>query len=286
MTFLNLPITRYRIHYQAISPICLPSYAGSSLRGAFGHALKSIASTLPATAYSTDEKHVPSVYECLFEPKKIQRSQHDTDPIVPYIIEVPTGAMQLPAGQQHYVDMVLIGEFAHSQLAVIQFAWLKALYGGIGAKNEHGQRGQAQFLSMDVFNQPAITDNPKHATIQIQSFLRLAHHGKLIYPAKLTADIFIHALVRRIHEINRLYAAAPIHHAQPNMAILTDSQLHWKHWTRYSNRQKQDMDLGGLVGHFSLSNISDELWAYLYLGQWLHVGKNCVFGLGQYQCAG
>ena len=42
------------------------------------------------------------------------------------------------------------------------------------------------------------------------------------------------------------------------------------------------MNLDGLMGSITLENVSEELYDYLYLGQWLHVGKGCVFGLGQY----
>jgi hypothetical protein len=36
----SFPLARYRFEWQAATPIRLPDYAGSMLRGAFGHALR------------------------------------------------------------------------------------------------------------------------------------------------------------------------------------------------------------------------------------------------------
>jgi len=70
---------------------------------------------------------------------------------------------------------------------------------------------------------------------------------------------------------------------QPAINVLgLDRRLRWTEWTRWSNRQKQEMQLSGLTGRVLLSNVSDTLWPYIYLGQWLHAGKNSMFGLGQY----
>ena len=38
-----LPLARYRFHWRVSAPIHLPAYAGSMLRGAFGHALRRLA---------------------------------------------------------------------------------------------------------------------------------------------------------------------------------------------------------------------------------------------------
>jgi hypothetical protein len=42
------------------------------------------------------------------------------------------------------------------------------------------------------------------------------------------------------------------------------------------------MTLGGLVGEWTLKGDLSPFIPYLFLGQWLHVGKNAVFGLGKY----
>ena len=72
------------------------------------------------------------------------------------------------------------------------------------------------------------------------------------------------------------------HHSE----ALTDTRdLKWFDWTRYSSRQQQEMTLGGVLGHWTLHGAPDVLakvWPWLWLGQWLHVGKNATMGLGGY----
>jgi len=64
-----------------------------------------------------------------------------------------------------------------------------------------------------------------------------------------------------------------------------ESQLTWVDWSRYSNRQHQKMTLGGLMGKIILTGELAPFVPMLYLGQWLHFGKNATFGMGRYQLA-
>jgi hypothetical protein len=62
--------------------------------------------------------------------------------------------------------------------------------------------------------------------------------------------------------------------------------LTWHDWTRWSSRQQQHMKLGGLMGRFRLPNGAlADLWPLIWLGQYLHIGKNTSFGLGAYRIA-
>jgi hypothetical protein len=78
-------------------------------------------------------------------------------------------------------------------------------------------------------------------------------------------------------------------HATQLADTLTDTQkLHWFDWVRYSSRQQQEMTLGGVLGRWALHGPSDtlaQLWPWLWLGQWLHVGKNATMGMGGYTLA-
>ena len=45
------------------------------------------------------------------------------------------------------------------------------------------------------------------------------------------------------------------------------------------------MTLGGVLGQWTLHDSPDTLaniWPWLWLGQWLHVGKNATMGMGGY----
>lgn len=286
----NFLISRYRIYYQTITPITLPDYAGSALRGAFGHALKNIACFTAARHQGVCMCAASQcIYRQLFDPEKKKLvNQREQDIAPPLMVEPRPHPAQLEAGQQSYFDLVLIGHFAHSQLAIIQLAWQRALHDGIGLKQENGQRGRATLIHMEIVSQPEPAPrNPGNLQLDLLSPLRLAERGKLIQPDTLDASVLFKALIRRIGVLAELYGQPlTLDYLELNRHIAQlkmEKQLGWMDWFRYSNRQKQDMPLGGLVGSVKLHAVSDELWQLIYIGQWLHVGKNSVFGLGNYQ---
>jgi len=60
-------------------------------------------------------------------------------------------------------------------------------------------------------------------------------------------------------------------------------RLSWHEHRRFSNRQKQITPLSGAIGTWQLTNLSPSFSQMLYIGQWLHLGKETVFGNGQYR---
>ncbi|MBM7623683.1 CRISPR system precrRNA processing endoribonuclease RAMP protein Cas6 [Sporohalobacter salinus] len=57
----------------------------------------------------------------------------------------------------------------------------------------------------------------------------------------------------------------------------------WKSWYRYSNRQNKRIKMKGLVGEVAYQGSLEKFLPYLILGQYSHIGKNTVFGLGNYK---
>jgi len=289
---LNLPITRHRIHYQVITPIKLPEYAGSAWRGAFGHALKNIA-CFSAARNKGICVCVPAescLYRQLFDPPmRTLESLREQDVPTPIVIEPVNGGTVLLNDETSFLDMVLIGDAAQNQLAIIQLAWMRALHDGVGTADEQGKRGQARLINLVKVDQPlsVLPTNPQSVHLQILSPMRLQHHGDLVMPQHLTASVLMWAIIRRFNLVHELYGSSQAveHHAISDAItqIEIDSRLHWMEWTRYSNRQKREMKLSGLTGRVLLENVPDVLWPYIYYGQWIHAGKNSMFGLGHFQ---
>jgi len=106
--------------------------------------------------------------------------------------------------------------------------------------------------------------------------------------AKLGGDFFLRSLLRRLGDLSEAYCGGSridfqLFSTQAADVETDKSVLSWQDWERYSKRQKERIKLGGLVGFLSLEGEVEPFIPYLRLGEWLHVGKNATFGLGQYQ---
>lgn len=60
----------------------------------------------------------------------------------------------------------------------------------------------------------------------------------------------------------------------------TQSDIRWYDRKRYSTRQEAWMALGGLVGRISYEGDLSGIIPLLRLGEYIHVGKGTLFGLG------
>ena len=99
-----LPLARYRFHWRVSAPIHLPAYAGSMLRGAFGHALRRLA----CMTRQADCAACPLLHTCpypgIFAPPPVEHSlQRFSQMPAPYVIEPPAwGERTLEVGEALY----------------------------------------------------------------------------------------------------------------------------------------------------------------------------------------
>jgi hypothetical protein len=140
----------------------------------------------------------------------------------------------------------------------------------------------------------ATSQNNQSISLHISTPLRLQNQGKPLGIGQLTPRALIAAVARRTALLTEFHAGLSgwgeaARHITRLSETLTDTQdLHWFDWTRYSSRQQQEMTLGGVLGTWTLHGDAAtlaEIYPWLWLGQWLHVGKNASMGLGGYQLA-
>ncbi len=299
-----LPIARLHLTVRAEGPLQLPPYTGSMLRGAFGHALLAL-SPLPHTDGKPCALHATCPYCQLFAAPpltghSLQKFSHMPQP---YVIEPPTGgAQQLQAGQQFGFGLVLMGK-ALGMLPTVLQAWQRALRTGLGAGHtpctlveildENGlqrlsnKREQLSNLNCQLPPTPVLAEQ---ATLHFHTPLRLQVQGKPVRAGQLTARDVLVALARRSQLLCDVHlgAGAPqldfaALSTQAAAITLQSEGLRWFDWGRYSQRQQQEMQLGGLLGSVHLQGVLAPFAQLLHQGQWLHVGKNATMGLGGYR---
>lgn len=282
------PAHRFHLRARVTRPLELPEFSGSLLRGAFGQVLRDT-----------------PLYPVVFEPTSTSPDAAGRYAKIPppYIIEPPLpGVRKLAIGDFLEFHLVLIGP-ALDRLPLVLAAWASALELPLG----HSQ-GSAQLLEVRderesiVFDANHFEPPPRIPGIELKPVppgldlvmlefdfpLSLRHQGKYLGARDLDATHLLRAVVRRAVDVTRLTLGYPI---EPDYgtqfrdldAIHLSKQLKRQVWERYSSRQKKKIMLGGLCGRCRLEGPIDPFWPFLFLGQWLHIGKETTFGLGRYR---
>ncbi len=303
-------LARYRLEWQARTSARPPDYAGSMLRGAFGHALRKLACMTKPRDCAGCPLLSTCPYPAIFAPPPpaAHKLQKFSQIPVPYIIEPPDwGARQIGAGDAFAFHMVLVGR-ALRELPLIILAWRRAFARGAGTGDgtaelvrvvHSGEDGETEIHRPDTgaiaphpqliaFNS-ANNDATEHSelTLHFVTPLRLQKNGRALPPEKLDARTLLMALVRRANLLAEFHANGALVEDFASLlaasANIQDSKhLVWLDWTRFSSRQQQRMALGGVVGDWTISGPLTPFIPFLQLGEWLHVGKEAAFGLGRY----
>ena len=151
--------------------------------------------------------------------------------------------------------------------------------------------------SVDAARRPAmrpwpieVPGVPPAVRVVLQQPLRLQRRGRLVGPDELDVPALATALMRRVSALSEIAAGQPIHAdfagikaACSHDVSMRDAALRWFDDTRYSGRQGQRIPVGGLLGAFTLVGGLAPLWPWLWVGQWTHMGKGAVMGLGGYR---
>lgn len=305
----EIQLARYRFHCKVITPLQLPAYAGSTLRGVFGHALRQQACLMRARSCDGCTMLAACPYPQLFEPQRLTRPAGAPPLLAPYAIEAAFSSEAAAAqkwhsyrpGEKYQFDMVLMTPQAIQQLPLIIASWRQAFGRGLGRGDGQAELLRVELISAEDREEPVPAVHASNLTIpefsaaedvllHLETPLRLEQQGRRIGERELTPGIFLRHLIRRVGfllGVQRpdLFPLEQVHqlNALADKVQGGERQLQWCDWSRYSTRQKQKMTLGGLVGHWQLQEVPEQLLPFIYLGQWLHVGKECAFGLGKYR---
>jgi hypothetical protein len=302
-----LPVARYRLEFTVETPLHLSAYAGSTLRGAFGRALRTASCMTKQKTCDGCPLLATCPYAIVFETRPPTAKEHALQKFSqvphPYVIEPPQwGERNYAPGETLDFHLVLAGR-AFDQLALIVWAFFKAFQRGVGRGDgtarllrivHEGAKGETVVLDEpqgciaehDIAVPPAPTSG-ESVTLRFTTPLRLQTEGRRATAAEYTARRLLMALVRRIALMSEFHGHGPLafdfaqlaSHAETLQSV---KNLRWRDWQRYSNRQQQKMALGGVIGSWTLDGDLAPFMPFLHLGQWLHVGKEAAFGLGGY----
>jgi hypothetical protein len=127
------------------------------------------------------------------------------------------------------------------------------------------------------------------STLTFATPLRLRREGHNVPSHDLRFSDLFGSLLRRISMLTYFHTDTPLETdfaglvRESTRLPLTEADVRWREWSRYSSRQQTRMQMGGITGTVQVDLTGhDGLWPYLWLGQWTHVGKGTSMGLGRY----
>lgn len=301
-------IGSYYFVFTAEQPLRLPTYTGSTWRGLLGHGLKR---TVCVTRLA-DCRHCLLLTGCaypnFFDLSLLSHIDKTRFLAHPYVLVPDATQPELITGETFGVGLRLFGQKANQQLPYLIHALSQIQRSGIGSKRSKAslssvwqwsdQRWQLIF-SQDQLQQLPVTspplapatETPTQLSVRLETPLRIKQQGRFVCADQLTGNEFIRHLLWRLNDVAQRYSQSP---SRLEIALLEEqfstldcqlTQMQWYDWTRYSNRQQSQMQFGGLLGELCFRGEQSlaMLWPLLQLGQWTHLGKTTVMGLGCYR---
>jgi len=303
----SLPIARYELRFRAEEPYSFRGFTGSAWRGIFGHALK-------RTVCITRHEHCPEcmlyrscVYPYIFDtPLPVGSEKLRTVQTIPhpFLLEVPWA---IPENSEIPIRLTLIG---HANRYVVYA--IHALEQGACNGVRHSpplilrQILQEERLGTNVWlpiknragvltplptHQIDLPQMPAKVRIVFETPLRLRCQDRYLTPDRFSFVEFFRNLLGRLSLLKYFHSDEPLTVdfagliSAASLINFTQMALRWRDWQRYSSRQKQKLQMGGLMGSadLDLTAAVAPFWPYLWIGQFIHAGKGTSMGLGKFR---
>jgi hypothetical protein len=281
-----------RLTFRPDAGLTLPRQPGTLWRSAIGARLRADACITGADNCAGCRVAARCDYARLYEPAPPERGvgRHFRQPPRPWVLAPTHGGSRLEAGDPISLDLVVTaGGFPawpalrHAlerlRLGPARLELIEAISRTPAPEGEPAPRELTG-------HRPDIPAVPEDIRVLLESPLRLQREGRPLGPEELDAPAFLGALLRRL---DALGAPAPdgggavlMEHARTAIE-LREPRLSWRQGERTSHRQGRRIPLDGITGEFRLSGDLSPLWSRLWTGQWTHVGKVAVMGLGRYR---
>jgi hypothetical protein len=297
-------------HFRAVltDRAILPPYKGSTFRGVFGRALRSVTCALKREDCGTCLLNRQCVYAKVFDSTMDLPGKGLPSPPHPFVIEPPvSGQTEFEPGESFDFSLLLFGQ-ANQYLPYFVYAFEQMGQIGIG-RRVFGKRAcfqllevsgcagttiyrsQDQALKADKAVSLVLDDPPVPPVDRIKIILetpvRLKYQEHLI--AELPFHLLIRAALRRIATLHQHFADGepPLDYkglvARAQEVDTVHTTIRWYDWERYSFLQERAMMMGGMVGKVTYSGLLNEFIPLLRYVEKVHVGKATTFGLGKIQ---
>ena len=294
----NIKFYSYRVRLLATENIYLPNFSGSTLRGAFGHALRKV------SCMSKMDNH----QNCILKNKcpyflSFETTRKDTPSGLrtyphPFILEPPINTRKINAGNQFDFKFVLIGK------AVNVLPYFILAFNQMGSVGLGKGRGKFELLDVSTYPQSRIIYNSKDndltdggdelsikkmdigncITLNFLTPTRLKEKGKYIMVPSFEA--IVRASLRRMSLLANAYCDTELDLPYGELIEEARSIRIVRDGTnpciinRYSSRQERKVPLHGITGSVDYEGDFTPFAELLDAIRWLHLGGATAFGFG------
>ncbi|WP_017754495.1 CRISPR system precrRNA processing endoribonuclease RAMP protein Cas6 [Calidifontibacillus oryziterrae] len=312
----KIKIAKFTAIYEAgPNGLELPPFKGSTFRGSFGHAFKEVACTCPNNGNGVSPKHFDHcVYAYVFETSSPEGSEilinNESIPR-PFLLEPPNDSKTYFApGERFTFGFSLFGKgieylpyfiyvldamgrqgFGRGQKqAELRQVWSVDAYGDLAKPIFSNAQRKVINDFIIVTGEEILTQN---CELSGECRIHFASPARLKYDGEFVSNPAFHIVLRSA--VRRITSLLYFHHDEPKLNFdfgrlfqqaekeitCKKSNVEWTSWERYSNRQKQRLKMGGIVGNAAYQGDFEPYLPWLQLAEWSNIGKNPVFGLGK-----
>ncbi|MDH7487497.1 MAG: CRISPR system precrRNA processing endoribonuclease RAMP protein Cas6 [Anaerolineae bacterium] len=307
----DLTLAECQLHLTLAQSCVLPRHLGSTLRGGIALMLKRSVCFHPEITYCRQcalrQKCVyPAILEPAPPPESKALSTHQDVP-QPFVLHLPRHwQRQYEPGDELSFGMTLVGDplrYLPYVIAAVEHLGRSGL--GRDRSRYRLEKVTAQqpsseeplpvyeaglmYNTQPTFSAQVLQEQPgevDHLTLRFLTPTRLKHNGR--YMDRPDFHVVFRALLRRVSSLAYFHCGQRwetdyrgwIEKAKEVRTVA--ERANWVDWERYSTRQQRSMNLGGVVGEMTYAGELGPFMPLLALGQYVHVGKACAFGNGQY----
>ena len=327
----RLRIAKYHFTLEAVERMGLPRYKGSTLRGGFGAVFKRTVCFQKGVKTCADcllKANCPYAY--IFEtapPQDAEVLRTYSHVPLPFVIEPPLDIKTVyEPGETLDFGLVLVGRaINYLPYFIVVFRELGRVGLGQG-RGKYRLREVAAVQPLDGVEETIYSavnemvcerdlsvgweeikaqssklkaqSSKGRVTVNFLTPTRMKYEGRFVDRPEF--HVLVRNILRRVSSLYYFHCGERwetdyrgIIEAAKEVQLV-EARTGWVDWERYSRRQRQRMNLGGLVGQATYeADASTELSTglrpflpLLVLGQLVHVGKACVFGNGWYEVVG
>lgn len=267
----------YKINLQFKTSFKTPYFIGSQIRGALGYALKKVVCINPSYKCEGCFSQDNCLYFDFYEKKGIYHQ---------YRLDFELGL------DSYDFNIYLFNEATDKLPYVVSALYILLTRQGLGKDREIVEQFKIYINNQNIMQNgeinlngitPTIWQEPTtfkdSATLKLITPLRIKQNNRFVRNAD---ELKIEGLINSIYQRKLMIeskerAKLPF---TPTLQI-KNTFINFKDITRYSNRQKNSLKIGGLLGYIELKNIDKESYKLLKLAELIGVGKQTVFGLGK-----